>query len=520
MITKWDIISRVEPKTRLVRYTLVVAGAEADARVVAKKLGGYVLAIKRALSPYTYAFRLPSDLDEVTLDKIRTAVREVAQQSDKMNDFSMGKVAETPLNEPKITPLAAPKPKVKKEEESAPEPKLSELNLEDATIISPKRILGDAAEQEVAQVPQPKIPAEETSTFQKVKPELPTLEMTKVSSTVPSEAEMMPSEPAGGPAQTPAPQPEPEDKEQAVAPMGNTIVPIGGALPDETLLDIDPEKPQAASGLKRWFHKKQTPAPAKKPVATPKSAAKTKPAVTPPPAPRVEPVAQPAPEPTKQPEPAVHKEEKPAQNTAQAPVAKPKEKILPPRRIKAPAKEQVQQPQVQDDGFPQIHVQVRPPLFDKEEKAATAAPKQAPAAAAETPAVAMPAQVEKQPEVKAPVVAPTPTPQPAPEPVAPVPADPAQEIKPEDGVTLSQSGIPVEPKETVPAQTPAVTEEKVPPQEQEVPREPLNFSLEDMFLAETKYDMFVDVGESETPRQEGKPEAGKAPKPTPKKNNP
>ena len=97
MITNWDIISRIDPKDRSLRYTLVTDGTEHDARLIAKKLEGYAQPAQPAEAPFVYAFELPADLDEDRLEKIRTAVREGVAQTNKINQFVPGGILGDPL---------------------------------------------------------------------------------------------------------------------------------------------------------------------------------------------------------------------------------------------------------------------------------------------------------------------------------------------------------------------------------------------------------------------------------------
>lgn len=97
MINNWDILSRQDPKSGGLRYTLVTDGTEYDARLIAKKLQGFVQAPIPAIAPYVYAFELPQTIDEETIGKIRTAAAEVAEQSRKVNEFTSGGVLGDPL---------------------------------------------------------------------------------------------------------------------------------------------------------------------------------------------------------------------------------------------------------------------------------------------------------------------------------------------------------------------------------------------------------------------------------------
>ena len=97
MINNWDIISRIDPKDHSLRYSLVTDGTEHDARLIAKKLEGYVQPPQPAVAPYVYSFELPADLNEDTLEKIRTAVKEGVEQTNKVNQFVPGGILGDPL---------------------------------------------------------------------------------------------------------------------------------------------------------------------------------------------------------------------------------------------------------------------------------------------------------------------------------------------------------------------------------------------------------------------------------------
>lgn len=88
MINNWDVISRVDPQSGGMRYTLVTDGTEQDARLITKKLRGFVQEPVPAVAPYVYAFELPDPLDEETLSKIRTAAAEAVEKSRKVSEFA------------------------------------------------------------------------------------------------------------------------------------------------------------------------------------------------------------------------------------------------------------------------------------------------------------------------------------------------------------------------------------------------------------------------------------------------
>ncbi len=97
MINNWDIISRIDHTTGEIHYTLYMDGTDHDARLIAKKLKGYVKDAQPAQAPYVYAFELPSDIDEGTQDKIRAAAQEGVNLTNKINQFVPGGVLGDPL---------------------------------------------------------------------------------------------------------------------------------------------------------------------------------------------------------------------------------------------------------------------------------------------------------------------------------------------------------------------------------------------------------------------------------------
>lgn len=97
MITNWDIIAVGTDAQENRLFSLVIDGTDNDARLMAKKLIGYVQAPTPAQPPFTFALSLPSNLDDTTLDKIRTAVKEGVEQVNKVNQFVPGGVLGNPL---------------------------------------------------------------------------------------------------------------------------------------------------------------------------------------------------------------------------------------------------------------------------------------------------------------------------------------------------------------------------------------------------------------------------------------
>ena len=97
MINNWDLVSRVDPETGRRLFSLMIDGTEQEARLIAKKLEGFVKRPISADPPFVYAFELPQDLDEATQDKIRTATREGVEQANKINQFVPGGVLGDPL---------------------------------------------------------------------------------------------------------------------------------------------------------------------------------------------------------------------------------------------------------------------------------------------------------------------------------------------------------------------------------------------------------------------------------------
>lgn len=150
MISQWDIISRIDPKNQSRLYTLVTDGTEHDARLIAKKLAGYVQPPVPAVAPFVYAFELPADLDEDTLEKIRTAVAEGVEQTSKINQFVPGGVLGDPLfhaegtQEEKDSPISrttdSPASSLPTNEKPAPqkEPPTEPLQVERQTVATPE----------------------------------------------------------------------------------------------------------------------------------------------------------------------------------------------------------------------------------------------------------------------------------------------------------------------------------------------------------------------------------------------
>lgn len=96
MINNWDLISRVDTDGTI-HYSLVIDGTEQDARLVARKLKGYIKGVKPANAPYVYNFELPQDIDESTQDKIRAAAQEGVDLTNKVNQFIPGGALGDPL---------------------------------------------------------------------------------------------------------------------------------------------------------------------------------------------------------------------------------------------------------------------------------------------------------------------------------------------------------------------------------------------------------------------------------------
>ena len=103
MINNWDIINRIDHNTGAIHYTLYTDGTEQDARLIAKKLKGYIQNIQPAQAPYVYAFELPKDMDEGLQDKIRAATQEGVNLTNKINQFVPGGVLGDPLFNADIT---------------------------------------------------------------------------------------------------------------------------------------------------------------------------------------------------------------------------------------------------------------------------------------------------------------------------------------------------------------------------------------------------------------------------------
>ena len=97
MITQWDISSKINPQTSAICYSLLIDGTEQDARLIVKKLEGYVQTVRPAAAPFVYCLDLPQDLDVDVLEKIRVAVREGIEQAKKVNELVPGGTLGNPL---------------------------------------------------------------------------------------------------------------------------------------------------------------------------------------------------------------------------------------------------------------------------------------------------------------------------------------------------------------------------------------------------------------------------------------
>lgn len=113
MIENWELVSRIDEQTKVIRYRLFMDGTDKDVRLMTKKLKGFIQRTCSARMPYVHGFVLPNDLDTNTQDKIRAAVKEVIALSKKINDLVPGgdlgdplfNSAETTATEPLIASL-------------------------------------------------------------------------------------------------------------------------------------------------------------------------------------------------------------------------------------------------------------------------------------------------------------------------------------------------------------------------------------------------------------------------------
>ena len=89
MIENWEIINRIDAQKNIL-FRLLMDGTEQDARLMSKKLKGYVQEVRTAKMPYTHELILPNNLDEVTQGKIRTAIQEVVDLSKRIDSLVPG----------------------------------------------------------------------------------------------------------------------------------------------------------------------------------------------------------------------------------------------------------------------------------------------------------------------------------------------------------------------------------------------------------------------------------------------
>ena len=92
MIQNWDIISGLHPDgSGNIVSTLVMDGTQDDARLVAERLKDYLRSNPApAQAPYVYAFELPADLDEGTIEQIRILMRQGVQEATERNEIIPG----------------------------------------------------------------------------------------------------------------------------------------------------------------------------------------------------------------------------------------------------------------------------------------------------------------------------------------------------------------------------------------------------------------------------------------------
>ncbi len=177
MITNWEIVSRIDQATKAIHYTLLMDGNEQDARLIAKKLKGYITASQPAQAPYAYAFELPADMDERTQDKVQSAVQEGVKLANKVDKFVPGGVLGDPLFNAGLTqtnnefptflaPEAGSKPQVPSFQPeqldltNAPELNLQQTNLHvQARQVSIPENLEETVAQDIpTATPAPKVP--------------------------------------------------------------------------------------------------------------------------------------------------------------------------------------------------------------------------------------------------------------------------------------------------------------------------------------------------------------------------
>ena len=149
MINNWDILSLATSAQGKRLFTLVIDGTEQDARIIAKKLTGYVQAPIAAQAPFTFAFQLPDNLDEDTLGQIRIAVQEGTAQANKVGQFVPGAKVGNPLFGGSA---ASPKAETKKPEAPQVDPSLQDSFLR-MPQPAPERIISPAKPMDLSPRP-------------------------------------------------------------------------------------------------------------------------------------------------------------------------------------------------------------------------------------------------------------------------------------------------------------------------------------------------------------------------------
>ncbi len=151
MITNWEIMSRIDPTSRSIHYTLLMDGNEQDARVMIKKLKGYIKNSQPAQTPYAYAFELPTDMDEQTQAKVQAAVKEGVALANKVDQFVPGGVLGDPLfNIPATQTLQEFPTSLAVDPTTRPPNKRLELDLDNATRLNLEQTLAHVPAQRVS----------------------------------------------------------------------------------------------------------------------------------------------------------------------------------------------------------------------------------------------------------------------------------------------------------------------------------------------------------------------------------
>ncbi len=273
MIQNWDLVEHRDENTDELRYALLMDGTEADARIIAKKLGKNLQPPTLAEPPFTYRFLLTGLLDEVRLEKIRTAVQEGVETANRMNQFAPGGVLGDPLftNDLDKTQTSFPTFFATTGADSFPETNTEESWQKELDLDLVTRRLSIKADELTEDQTPPEAPAKPEKK-EELKAE-PTPEVKPEPQSTPQPEPVPEEKPAPNPApeEKTAPEPAPELKTKPVLPTDEKTSPenettarkpsIAPDIADMSFFANPPAQPEAKHTTPSSEEKTDTPLP-------------------------------------------------------------------------------------------------------------------------------------------------------------------------------------------------------------------------------------------------------------------